>query len=84
MNYSYYKDFYSFFSKWTLLSMNDYSVFLLYFCYVDNYISPLSTDFSSDSFFQVLETFQFVTPSIIHHDPRIVTLLCPIMVIVTH
>lgn len=54
------------------------------FCYVDNYISPLSIDFFSDSFFQVLETFQFVTPSIIHHDPRTVTLLCPIMVIVTH
>lgn len=44
MNY-YYKDFYSFFSKWTLLSVNDYSVFLLCFCCVDNYISTLSIDF---------------------------------------
>lgn len=54
------------------------SVFLLRFCRVDNYISSPNTDFSSDSFFQVLNgPVHFVTPHAIHHHPiKSVTVPC--------
>lgn len=68
---------FSFSSEWILPCTDNYGAFLLCFCWVDNYLSPLyRADFSTDSFFWVPnEPFQFVTPFIIHSDSRTVTFL---------